>query len=474
MAVTTAFKPRPPVQTRPRWLTRLIKGSIIFVAIAVLVTGTAYIYLRMQLGKIDRVDVPGLVGDESGSVMNVLLVGSDSRAGVTGDLATVTGATGESGRDGLSDTMMVLHIDPQQQKAAILSIPRDLYVPIAGTNSRAKINTAFAVGGAGTLVQTIQESLGIDINHYVEVDFVGFEQLVNTVGGVKVYLDAPARDEFSGLDLPEAGCVQLDGYQALAFVRSRYYEYYEAGSWHYDPTSDFGRIKRQQDFIRRAIKKAVSTGLTNPFQLNRLVNIGVENVRLDSGMSTKDIVTVARRFKSLDADSVDMQTLPTTGASFAAAGDVQLLNEAEARPLIDRINGKAPLEPSAISPAEVQVRVLNGNGLDGAAGKAAFSLQNAGFATAGTGEADTFNYTKSVIRYAPGKLPKAELLRSYLSAGATLQEDATLGTVDLALVIGADYTGVRPGPAGPDASPASTTAPDPATPTTKAPTQPAC
>lgn len=443
-------------------------------AVAVVLTGSAYAYLRMQLGKIDRVDVPGLFGDESGNVMNVLLVGSDSRANVSGDLATVTGATEEGSRDGLSDTMMVLHIDPQQQKAAILSIPRDLYVPIAGTGSRAKINTAFAIGGAATLVQTIQESLGIQINHYVEVDFQGFEQLVNTVGGVKVYLDAPAKDEYSGLDLPEAGCVQLDGYQALAYVRSRFYQYYEAGSWHYDPTSDFGRIQRQQDFIRRAIRKAVSTGLTNPFQLNRLVNIGVDNVRLDSAMSTKDIVTVARRFKSLDADSVDMQTLPTTGASFAAAGDVQLLNEAEARPLIDRINGKAPLEPSAISPAEVQVRVLNGNGLDGAAGKAAFSLQNAGFATAGTGEADSFEYTKSVIRYGPGKLPKAELLRSYLSAGATLQEDSTLGTVDLALVVGADYTGVRPGPAGADASPSPTAAPTAGGPTTTAPTQPAC
>ncbi len=452
----------------------MIKGTIILTAVAVLLTGTAYVYLRMQLGKIDRVDVPGLVGDETGSVMNVLLVGSDSRANVVGDLADATGASSEGSRDGLSDTMMVLHIDPEQQKAAILSIPRDLYVPIAGTGSKSKINTAFAVGGAGTLVQTIQDSLGIQINHYVEVDFQGFEQLVNTVGGVKVYVDAPARDEYSGLDLPEAGCVQLDGYQALAYVRSRYYEYYEAGAWHYDPTSDFGRIKRQQDFIRRAIKKAVATGLTNPIQLNRLVNIGVDNVRIDSGMSTKDIVTVARRFKSLDADSVDMQTLPTTGASFAAAGDVQLLNEEEARPLIDRINGKAPLEPSAISPAEVQVRVLNGNGLDGAAGKAAFSLQNAGFATAGTGEADSFNYNKSVIRYGPGKADKAELLRSYLAAGASLQEDSTLGTVDLALVVGADYTGVRAGPAGAATAPSPTAAADLASPTSQAPTQPAC
>ena len=440
MATPTLFKPRPPTRSRPGWLDRLFKVGIILLAVSVVVTGLAYVYLRVQLAKIDRIDVPGLVDDEAGGVMNVLLVGSDSRANVGESLAEITGANDEGDRNGLSDTMMVLHVDPQQQKAAVLSIPRDLYVPISGTGSRGKINTAYAIGGASTLVQTIRDSLGIDINHYVEVDFQGFERLVNTVGGIKIWLDAPAYDEYSGLDLPQAGCVQLDGYQALAYVRSRFYQYYEAGQWVYDPTSDFGRIQRQQDFVRRAIRKAVSTGLTNPFQLNRLVNIGVENVRIDKAMSTKDIVTVARRFKTLDADSVDMQTLPTTGASFALAGDVQLLNEEEARPLIDRINGKAPIQPSAIRPAEVQVRVLNGNGLDGAAGKAAFALQNAGFATAGTGEADSFSYGQTVIRYAPGKLAKAELLRSYLSAGATLQEDSTLGTVDLALVVGADYT----------------------------------
>ncbi len=444
------------------------------VAVAVVAAGSAYAYLRTQLGRIDRIDVPGLLDEATGDVMNVLLVGSDSRANVKGDLAVVTGATDEGARDGLSDTLMVLHIDPKAQKAAILSIPRDLYVPIAGTSGRGKINSAFAIGGASTLVQTIRDSLGIDVHHYVQVDFQGFAKLVDTVGGIKIFLDAPAYDEYSGLDLPEAGCVQLDGYQALAYVRSRYYQYYEAGRWVYDPTSDFGRIKRQQDFIRRAIKKAVSTGLTNPLQLNRLVNIGVDNVTLDSGMSTKDIVTVARRFQTLDADSVDMQTLPTTGASFAQAGDVQLVNEAEARPLIDRINGKAPPEPSAIRPAEVQVRVLNGNGAEGAAGRTALALQNAGFATAGTGEAESFEFSKSVIRYGPGKLAKAELLRSYLSAGASLEEDRTLGTVDLALVVGADFTGVRPGPGGPDASPATTLAPQSPLPSSQAPAKPAC
>jgi len=167
--------------------------------------------------------------------------------------------------------MMVLHIDPKQGQAAILSIPRDLWVDINGSKDR--INTSFAQGGPQLLIKTIQDDLGIQINHYAAIDFSGFQNAVDTVGGLKMYLDAPARDAKSGLDLPTAGCVPLDGFQALAYVRSRYYESYEAGHWVSDPTSDFGRIKRQQDFIRRMLKKAVASGVSNPLTLNRLIGI---------------------------------------------------------------------------------------------------------------------------------------------------------------------------------------------------------
>ena len=460
---------------RPRWLSALLTGLIVLLALGVVASGTAYLYLRHQLGQIKRVDIPELADDATGSTMNVLLVGSDSRSKVGADLALITGADIEGDRDGLSDTIMVLHIDPKTQDAAILSIPRDLLIHIDGTppGIRQKINSAFALGGAPTLVRTIRDGLGIDINHYVEVDFQGFENVVNTVGGVKIYLDAPARDSYSGLDLPDAGCIPLDGYQALAYVRSRYYEAYEAGRWVTDPSSDFGRIKRQQDFIRRMMRKAVAQGLTNPLTLNRLVTIGVNNVTLDSAMSTKDIVTVAKRFRSLDPDTVDMQTLPTDGDVVGGAS-VQVLIKEDAQPLIDRINGKAP--PGPVRPSDVHVRVLNGNGGAGVASTTGFALQGVGFAVNGTGDADSFGYTRTVIRYAAGKVDKANLQRSYLPSGALLEEDHTLGTVDVALVVGTDFAGVRPSPAGPDAS-APTTAP--ATPGSSTPqangsTVPAC
>ncbi|MGH9225884.1 MAG: LCP family protein [Acidimicrobiales bacterium] len=470
-------EPRPPTRSRhrkrPRWLTWLLNTLIALLAMAVVVTGLGYVYLRNKLADIRRVDIPTLADDLPGSVMNVLLVGSDTRSNISENLKIITGSESVGDRDGLSDTMMILHIDPQQGQAAILSIPRDLWITVSGSKDR--INSAFAIGGPQLLIDTIQQSLGIAINHYVEVDLEGFKNIVDTVGGLKVYLEAPARDDYSGLDLPEAGCVTLDGYQALAYVRSRHYMSYEAGYWNTDASSDLGRIQRQQDFVRRMMRKALSSGLSNPLTLNRLISIGVNNLTIDSAMSTKDIVNLARRFRSLDPDSVDMQTLPTERWITPGGADVQLLLQTEAQPLIDKINGRAPLAPSAIRPGDVSVRVLNGFGGTGAASTVAFALQNAGFAVPGTpGDADAFTYDKTAVRYAPGKEDKAKLVQSYLAAGAILEEDSTLGTVDLALIVGADYAGVRPAPAGPDASPGTTLAPQTPTPEARGSKSPAC
>jgi len=464
--------PLPPSAPQRRWRLRILKGLIVFVSLCVLVTGGGYFYVRHQLSRIKHVTIPSLSGDQPGKVMNVLLVGSDSRANITGALAEEAGKAIEGDRPGLSDTMMVLHIDPKQGQAAILSIPRDLWVDINGSKDR--INAAFGVGGPQLLIKTIQANLGIQVNHYVAVDFSGFQNIVDTVGGLKVYLDAPARDAKSGLDLPVAGCVSLDGFQSLAYVRSRYYESYEAGRWVSDPTSDFGRIKRQQDFIRRMLKKALASGIANPLTLNRLIGIGVDNLTIDSTMSSRDMVELARRFRSLDPDTVEMETLPATAYTTPGGAEVLRVNTPEAQPMIDKINGKPPPEPTTLRPGDVQVRVLNGSGGVGTASRAAGALRGVGFEVTGSGDADSFSYSTTVIRYIPTGLAKAQLLQRYLAVGATLQADSSLGTADLALVVGADFTGVRAAAAGADASPASTISPQSPSPSIKGSTQPAC
>ena len=339
--------PRPVLLKQRQRRRRALIGFTLFTAVSVFLTGVAYLYVHYRVGQIERLTVPGLAEDAAGEVMNVLLVGSDSRDRLRGEAAAQAGRGTVIGER--SDTIMVLHVDPRQQQAAILSIPRDLYVPIAGTDFSDKINASFALGGAPQLIATIQEALGIAINHYVQVDFVGFKDIVDTVGGVDVYVPTPARDVTSGLDIPKAGCVRLDGTQGLAFVRSRDYEVLVGDRWEMDPRADLGRIKRQQEFIRRMIKKALASGVTNPVQLNRLIGIGVKDVKIDSALSTKDITAVARRFSNLTPDSVALLTLPT-GPTDVAGTSAQKLLADEARPILDRMNGRAPPASSDQSP----------------------------------------------------------------------------------------------------------------------------
>ena len=444
-----------------------------------MLAGGGYAYLRWRLSQIHRLHVDNLAEDK-GSVMNVLLVGSDSRANLSGALAEQAGKSQVTGQR--SDTIMVLHVDARTKRAALLSIPRDLWLPIAGTSTSDRINASYASGGAPRLVQTIRDNLGIQLNHYMEVDFVGFRDIVNTVGGVNVYVPAPARDKFSGLDIKEPGCIRFYGDTALAWVRSRHYEYFESGRWRSDPSSDFGRIQRQQDFIRRMMRRAVSAGISNPLTLNRIVGIGVKDVTIDSGMSTTDLVRVARRFRSLDPETVDMLTLPTTPAVVGGA-QVLKLKQDEAQSYIDRLNGITRPGPGGgeVRPGDVRIRVLNGNGTEGIAAQVGTELSGVGFNVADKGDADRYTYSTTVVRYARAQQAKAQLLQRYLQAGATLREDDTLRTVDLALIIGSDYAGVRSQPAPPSAgsasAPPTTVAHGPASPVPVpkgAPPQPSC
>jgi hypothetical protein len=192
------------------------------------------------------------------------------------------------------------------------------------------------------------------------------------------------------------------------------------------------------------------------------------------------MVTLGKKFKSLNADTVDMLTLPTTAVTIGGA-DVLRLNKEEAQPFIDRINGKEPPPPPGPAapprPGEVRVRVLNGNGSSGVASAVRDALQKPGFNVADTGDADSYKYRQSVIRYAPGQLAKAQLVQSYLQAGADakLEQDNSLRTVDLTFVIGSDYTGIRATPAAqPPEPPTTLPAESPVIEPKGAPAHPSC
>jgi polyisoprenyl-teichoic acid--peptidoglycan teichoic acid transferase len=241
-----------------------------------------------------------------------------------------------------TDTIMILRVDPRNQQAAMVSLPRDLYVDLAG-GGRGRINEALALGGPQRLIETIKQDFNIPINHYAMVDFRGFESLVNAVGGVPVYFQYPSRDQWTGLFQYDPGCVTLSGEQALAYARSRHFEISKSPNrWQEDPSSDFGRIHRQQQFIKAALRKAVSKGARNPFVLRDLLGFAQKNVTLDTSFSIGDIVDLGTSFSSFDPDSLLTFTPPATG-TMVGAMSVLLLDTSGAQPIFDIFRGTVPM-----------------------------------------------------------------------------------------------------------------------------------
>jgi LCP family protein required for cell wall assembly len=446
----------------------LLIGGNLAVAFIVLATGLGYLYVKLRLGEISSVNIPGLTSGGSG-IDNILIVGSDTRANLT-DPNAISAFGGSAAAGGQrSDVTMILHIDPNAKQASVLSIPRDLYVPIAGTNRSDRINSSFG-NGPQQLIQTIQSDLGIPIQHYVSMNFDGFQGLVNAVGGIDVNFPDPAKDAFSGLNITKTGCQHLDGAAALSLARSRDYQYFADGSWHADGNGDLSRIRRQHTFIRILTAKAISAGIRNPITANSLISSAVHDVTIDNKLSTSDILGLVTRFRSLNANNLVTYTLPTTPAVVGGA-DVLRLQQPGGTQTVNQFLGKgqppAPSAPAAapVAPADVKVQVLNGSGTAGQAARASSQLRSAGFVIAGTGNDAGTRMATSEVLYAPGKQQAAQLLQGRVGGGASIQQDPALKGADVSLVTGASFAGITPTAAAaapaPAAAPAAAPAPAP-------------
>jgi polyisoprenyl-teichoic acid--peptidoglycan teichoic acid transferase len=219
---------------------RLLVGCSVLLAFLVVATTAGYGYVHYRFGQIRSVKVPGLHKSSGGRPFNLLVVGSDSRERLDDE-----GSRRYGDVDGQrNDTTLVVRVEPDRKRVAMLSIPRDLVVPIAGTGGENRINAALT-GGPGQLVTTVEQSFGIPIHHYVLVDFDGFQAIVDALGGIDVRFPFPSRDAKSGLHIDRAGCRHLDGGTALSLARSRYFAYQQDGVWRSDPWADLGRIRRQ-------------------------------------------------------------------------------------------------------------------------------------------------------------------------------------------------------------------------------------
>lgn len=367
---------------------------------------------------------------------NFLIVGTDSADGLPEDDPI------RAGRDaGLrTDTLMVVRLEPSTERASLLSIPRDLYVPISGVRGSSRINNAIQ-GGPARLVATITDVLDIPIHHYVELDFQGFRELVAAVDGVPVYFETAVRDRESGFAEVGPGCVTLDPVQALAYARSRAFEIQnERGRWEFDPTGDLGRMSRQQDFIRRALHRAFQRGARNPSVLADLITTGTQAITIDEELTPAELLRFGNRFRNFDPNTLATYTLPVFDDVVGGA-QVLRLRATEAQDVLDVFRGA---DPDRVAPDNTVVLVLNGTAESGLGAEAADGLRALGFVVPpdNVDDADTTTVEHTTVQYRSGNEARAALLASALGVDPIVEEFDYIIGADVNLTIGADWPGV--------------------------------
>jgi len=260
-------------------------------------------------------EVTLVAGPVDMTARNFLITGSDNGACVDPDSPYADAFGNRSGLGERADTIMILRLDPNTNASAVLSFPRDLWVKIAGRSSSSRINSAFNRDDPNTLVETIWNNFGVPVDHYVNVDFCAFKQIVDAVGGVRVPFATGIRDRNTGLLIEDPGCHTFLGEEGLAYVRSRKLQYFDEDSrkWREDPAADRGRISRQQDFLRRALQKALDVGAGSPTVAKQLIDAGLEFVILDDQLTPGKLLELAQAMRDLDPDTMKTYQIEGTG-----------------------------------------------------------------------------------------------------------------------------------------------------------------
>lgn len=478
-----SLPPAPADGQEPRKRTgrRLKTSTAVLASLAVLLAvivggGVLAVYLKYRAAwdGIARVDVSGDLHPASRppadpNAENILLIGSDTRVGVNGQIGGTAGIGGAR-----SDTIILVHIAPGAHSIDVVSIPRDSVVPIlnctpeGGTSGQTaqpsyaieQINATYAYGGPGCLWETVEQTTGIHINDFVELTFSGFEQLINALHGVDVCLPQAVNDPASRLNLP-AGVHHVYGREALAFWRTR--ENLGTGS---DPQ----RIQRDQ-FLMASLFQGIerSSLLKSPATMLSVIDTLTSHQALvtDSGLTAPVMLRIGEALRGLKGKAVQFVTVPWT----TYTGNAQWINSSEApnsgnpnwvqwvQPQANQLFSaiahdtslpkatKAPTSSSVetVSPADVHVQVLNGSHTQGLATSTSASLGQRGFTVIGPpGDAATNTYTGSVIEYkGPAELPEAQTLAQVIN-NVTLQQDPNLAGTTLELILGSTFTSLLP------------------------------
>ncbi|MCQ4044339.1 LCP family protein [Streptantibioticus rubrisoli] len=321
---------------RPKnWRKRITYGVLTLVLVLLATTVGTYFWADGKLNrKIDLSALQNRPPQDKGT--NYLIAGSDNRSNLSSDQqqALHVGSDNE-GQFGNSDTMMILHVGSNGD--TLISLPRDSYVTIpafTGTSgkqypaSKHKLNVAFSWGGGQLLAQTVEYNTGLHIDHYAEIGFGGFVNLVDALGGVNMCLDKPLKDKDSGADF-KAGCQTFNGPQALSFVRER----------HQEANQDLGREKHQQQFLHAVAQQTATPGtLLNPFKLYPVLGAGLETLTVDKGMSLYDLTKMALAMKDVSGGQGTSTVVPVANPNYPTAdGDALLWNKSEAKILFDKL-----------------------------------------------------------------------------------------------------------------------------------------
>ncbi|MFB9429073.1 LCP family glycopolymer transferase [Streptoalloteichus tenebrarius] len=465
----------PAVEGRPRNRRRaLLVGKGLAVAAAALVfvaSGIGWGGMQWADSKFRKVmaldpdsadiqDKDKQLGDE-----NFLLVGSDTRAGAKAEDHVGTQADADGAR---SDSVMIAHIPQDRSRVVVVSFPRDLEVDLpecdqwnpdtgqltgkkTAPRKNAKINEAYAAGGPMCTNKVVQKISGLAINHFLGVDFHGFKGMVNAVDGVEVCIPKPMIDEKLGPIFPQAGKKVLRDNDALNFVRARYLSN--------DPTSDYGRMKRQQQFLSALLRKVMSSQvLLDPGKLTSFVSEVGKNTFGDN-VGVDQLLTLAQSMRGVSAGQITFVTVPTVGNANARGNEVLRVDDTRAlfRAIIDGTplpgekpaqgspvpQAQAPQGGAAVDPKTVKLQVVNGSGRDGAGKETADALAAQGFTV--VTRRDGERGEKTQIRHSGQRAAQARTLKSAVPS-AELVEDPSLGGA-IQLVLGANFDGrvVKPG-----------------------------
>lgn len=442
-------------------LLRRISIIIASVVAVVLVAGglAGYLIYRHLDSNITELDVSDELGpsrptkavkpDSEEQPLNILVMGSDTREG--------QGSNGEGKGFGMdvtgarSDTTLLLHLPASRDRALVVSIPRDTIVDIpecktdtgmsAPTTDR--FNAAFSIGGPACTIKTVESLTDVFIDHFVIVDFNGFQDVVSALGGVDVCLPEAVSDQKSGLDLP-AGISTVTGAQALAFVRARYI----------GDGSDISRIDRQQAFLSSVVEKAKSSGtLFNPLRLVPFLDAATKSLTTDPDLASLNALRqLAQDVRDIPPKDITFMTTPwitnpddpntvvwetaKTDELWEAIRNDDVYPPPAPKPT--EIDGK----PLDVAPADIYLRVLNGSGVDGAATKAADKLDNKGYNIAGIDTAESSDFISTIVRYDPLYKDSARTVAASIP-GATRVERPGLGST-IEVVVGDDWPGVQP------------------------------